>query len=509
MRNPATSAAQYRLAEAVLHGRVRTKTGMSKKVAREIIEATPAKQRSAFMTHNARRKNFLGFGGGSKTTFSSKLMQEAYDLGYNGKGGARGGAAIFNDWYNRLPESERKTHHGSLKAKLRVQYEKGVKDEHRDHLAGVKKQVRDLKAESRQSKAPPIPKGEKASDQNVEYKGQTIRRTTTGWDVLGEKGWSSLSDAKQYVDLYVASGGGLRTRTANSLKRKLSKARKTAERRVTKAVDALQGKKNPSATLSQGKASAYIVEMGSHRYSAQIVRADGGREEQNFSGPGSFKAAMSWARLRLHEVANAKSRYKVYPLSEAGKRRKSNPEDASVRMYEKFHGMPSEEVREYVEERHRHQWLAGLGPLIDLKVRNVQGNKDVTLNFPDPEAAKLGDVVMLTVEESGTQLYAVGGDQELPLDQLIEQFGMVKNDIRDNMLIGTILMCTYRTRKSFEKQGREEIDFFHAIGKEGSRGVYPVLIYHPRDQSIEIAGGRYYVGKAEPALGNVSAGLIG
>ena len=505
MRNPATSAKQYRLAEAVLHGRVRAKTGMSKKVAKEIVDATPAKQRSEFMRRNARKQNF----GKSQTTFSSKLDQGAYDAGYAGKNGHRG-SSLFNDWYAKIPESDRKTHHSSLKGKLRAQYEKGVRQEHADHLAGVKKQVRDLKAESRQSKAPPIPKGQKASDQNIEYKGQTIRRTTTGWDVLGEKGWSSLADAKQYVDLYVASGGRVRTRTANKgLRKKVAKARKTAEKRVTKAIADLRGKENPSATISQGKASAYIVEMGSHRYNVQLVRADGGKEEQNFSGPGSFKAAMSWARLRLHEVANAKSRYKVFPLSEAGKRRKSNPEDASVRMYEKFHGLPSKEIREYVEERHRHEWLAALGPLIDLKVRNVHGNKDVVLNFPDPEAAKLGDVVMLTVEESGTQLYAVGGDQELPIDQLMDQFGMVKNDIRDNMLIGTILMATYRTRKSFEKQGKEDIDFFHAIGSEGSRGVYPVLIYHPRDESIEIAGGRYYVGKAEPALGNVSAGIIG
>jgi hypothetical protein len=460
-------------------------------------------------TAKPRKRNFLGFGGGSKTTFSSKLAQDAYDAGYAGKGGIRS-TSMFGEWYNRLPESERRSHHGSLKKQLRAKYEQGVRDEHRDHLAGVKKQVRDLKAESRQSKAPPVPKGEKPSDQNVEYKGHIIRRTTSGWDVLNERGWSNLADAKQYVDYYVASGGKISAgKRKNPLKRKLAKARKTAEKRVTKAVAALQGKKNPSARITQGKAHADVIETGSHRYEVEIFKADGGREREKFSGPGSFKAAMSWARLRLHEVANSKTRYKVYPLSEASKRRKSNPEDASVRMYEKFHGLPSTEIREYVEEKHRHEWLAGLGPLISLKVRNVQGNRDVELFFPDPESAKLGDVAMLAVEESGTQLYATGGDQELPIDELIKQFGMTKQDIRDNMLIGTILMCTYRTRKSFKKQGKEEIDFFHAIGAEGSRGVYPVLIYHPRDESIEIAGGRYYVGKAEPALGGVSAGLFG
>ena len=174
-----------------------------------------------------------------------------------------------------------------------------------------------------------------------------------------------------------------------------------------------------------------------------------------------------------------------------------------------FTGTPSNEVREYLEEVHRHSWLAGLGPLISLNVRNIHGNRDAEFPFPEPDDSSAGDVVMLTVEETGTQLYATGGDQELQLKVLMEKFGMIKTDVRDNMLIGTILQATYRTKKSFEKQGQEEIDFYHALGSEGSKGVYPVLIYHPRNLSLEIAGGRYYIGKAEASLGGVSAGIIG
>ena len=79
---------------------------------------------------------------------------------------------------------------------------------------------------------------------------------------------------------------------------------------------------------------------------------------------------------------------------------------------------------------------------------------------------------------------------------------------RDNVLIGTIMEITYRTRKAFEQEGRVEIDFFHVLGKEGSRGVYPVLIYHPRNPTLEIAGGRYYIGPVEKTLG-ASPGIIG
>lgn len=50
--NPAVDAAQYRLAQAVLHGKPYSKTTMTKAAAREIIEKTPARLRSEFSKRN-------------------------------------------------------------------------------------------------------------------------------------------------------------------------------------------------------------------------------------------------------------------------------------------------------------------------------------------------------------------------------------------------------------------------------------------------------------------------
>lgn len=58
--NPAKSAAQYRLAQAVLSGTVRGKSKMSRKVAQEIVDRTPAKLRSEFMKANSRKKRKKG-----------------------------------------------------------------------------------------------------------------------------------------------------------------------------------------------------------------------------------------------------------------------------------------------------------------------------------------------------------------------------------------------------------------------------------------------------------------
>jgi len=45
---PAVSAKQYRLMQAILHGRVHGKNKPSKKVAREFVNATSAEKRSAW-----------------------------------------------------------------------------------------------------------------------------------------------------------------------------------------------------------------------------------------------------------------------------------------------------------------------------------------------------------------------------------------------------------------------------------------------------------------------------
>ena len=521
--NPAKSGRQYRLAEAVLHGKARTST-MPKKVAREIIAKTPAKDRSKFAKKNGptiyqalatklgrtptnaelkadvdrikreaivelagkgklkhQRKNFLGFGK-SKTTFSSRLMKDAYDAGYKGSHGHRGDEE-FDRWWNRQTKVKRDLHQ-SMRGQLKSEYWRGVNQEEQD--AEKKRGDRERKPASS-----PVRAGGKSKDdewidrglekarrrsarqRSVSYKGKTIKEVDGSFEVLGTD-WHSLKDAKEYVDIHVATGGKARL-------------------------------KNPNWTLKQGKAIASVYEVQTGKHAADIVTPTGKFESESFSGPKSFRAATTWARLRLHEVANPPGRkVKLFPRGKARK----NPIDTATKMYEEFHGLPSTEVREYQEQEHRHSVLAGIGPLISMQVLNVQGSKTVSLMAPDPETSKLGDVVLLTVTEDGRQLMLVGGDQKIPLKAL-DSFGMTEADAHDHMLIGTIVQITYRTKKSFEKHGKEEIDFYHDLGKEGSKGVYPVLIYKPRNPSMEIAGGRYQIAKPEASLNGVSPGIIG
>jgi hypothetical protein len=70
--NPAMSAEQYGLALAVLSGRVRERTGMSKEVAQEIVDRTPHKDRVKFAKELARHRRNKSKGpvGSTLETFS-------------------------------------------------------------------------------------------------------------------------------------------------------------------------------------------------------------------------------------------------------------------------------------------------------------------------------------------------------------------------------------------------------------------------------------------------------
>ena len=429
---------------------------MTKKVAREIVDKTPAKLRSAFEKDNSKaRKNFLGFGK-SQTTSSSKLSREAFKLGQTGTATD----AKFEAWLNRKNKFE--TLSSSFKSELRRDYWKG---------ADAKESKATEKAEARQRKTASPPA--RAGGKSTAYKGKTIVERDGKFEVLGTD-WNSLRDAKEYVDLHIATGGKARL-------------------------------KNPSWSLKQGKSQAFVYELKTGTHEADILSPGQAVESQTFSGPHSFRAATSWARLRLHEVANPKGTGRVR-VFKRGKRVR-NPLDQAQKQFEEFHGMPSTEVMEFREQVHVHSNTWAIGALISMVVMNDKETKTVEIFAPDPAEAKMGDVVFLSASEDGRQFIPVGGDQQINLKNL-ESFGITDADVRDHMFLGTIVQITYRTRKSFEKDGQEEVDFYHDLGKEGSKGICPKLIYKPRNPSMEIAGGRYQIAKSDGDLG-ASPGIVG
>ena len=79
-------------------------------------------------------------------------------------------------------------------------------------------------------------------------------------------------------------------------------------RTVTRSVwtpSNVQRMSNPGTRLTQGDAVAYITELDSGVYVAEVIAPGGTREEKEFKGRGGEEAAKAWARLVLFEVAKA------------------------------------------------------------------------------------------------------------------------------------------------------------------------------------------------------------
>lgn len=161
---------------------------------------------------------------------------------------------------------------------------------------------------------------------------------------------------------------------------------------------------------------------------------------------------------------------------------KRNPADTSADLYEEFHGAPPEETVAVEEEIHYHGHLAGLGELLEMKVRTLTGYQ-IVIGFTPDEA---GLVPLLSSSEDGKQLYIRGGDQSLDLSA-------IKMDtdkwVRDSMVIGVVDEITYKTAKGFDKFIPTE--YFHKLGEES--GVQPLLVYDTLNDALSIVGGQYHV----------------
>jgi hypothetical protein len=158
----------------------------------------------------------------------------------------------------------------------------------------------------------------------------------------------------------------------------------------------------------------------------------------------------------------------------------ANPEPTAAALYEDFHGRPSAETLEIVTERHQHEWLTGLGTLVELKVATVT-NLDTTISFAGDKKPP-----QLCSSEDGRQLYIEGGDQALDLKAL--KMAGPKWE-KDSMVIGVLYELTYQTAKKFHKF--RTTDYFHKLGEE--TGVQPTLLYDPTNHLLSISGGQYQV----------------
>jgi hypothetical protein len=454
--NPAHSPEQYRLAQAVLSGEVTGPTSMDKGTAREIVEKTPHALRSKW----SRKANFLGFGkSSSKTTFSSRLAKSAYDAGYRGSHGHRGDEE-FERWFSR--QGKAANLHASIKGKLKTEYWKGVNQEEEDAASGKKK----------------TPQAEKKAKPTVEksvshpYKGKVIKEKEGKYTVLGED-WHSLKDAKEYVDIHIATGGKARVKN--------QRAKRNPEDTAKSLYEMFHGKPSTQETAVRETIHyhGHLAELGV--LSGLKVRTPSGFDVTlEFAVPEGMEGDGS--------ADNGKGKGKG-----KGKRKKSGPLTAA---YKFGTGI-----------------IPGALKLGDSAVSKVVGNR----RRKNPSSAP----VILCSNESGNQLYLRAGDQSIPPATLTKT--QMDDYVRDLMNFGEIWAIAYITAKSFDDFKR--IEYVHGFGPEkyhyrlskrkdlwddavppkdtvfGS-GYLPTCMYDTLNKSIGFVGGVYEI-KPDSGAGSI------
>ena len=237
---------------------------------------------------------------------------------------------------------------------------------------------------------------------------------------------------------------------------------------------------------------------------------------------------------------------------------KRNPEPAAADMYESFHGRPSEQIVMFNEDEHYHEYLSELGiccgVLVELEDGSTQAiglsgyewhGKGKDAGFVEsgkdrqnpkrrkkvkgpfhqasdlilggasslddqlgavlsgnPRSRNPGDSVgpnttLLSSNEDGTQLYLVGGDQSLDLDDLDITGDCATKEL---VTIGDVVKIYYETQKDFDKF--EDIQYHHELGEE--TGELPILAYDRLNQRLLFVGGAYHI---EKPWGETSPGL--
>lgn len=466
MTNPAQSAAQYRLAQAVLSGSVRKPTSMTPAVAREIVDSTPAALRSTYSRNQPlafvgslgsvasapdtfkqagqqlsrvlpgrRKRNLFGFG--KQTTFSSKLMRQAYQSGYRGSHGHRGDDQ-FDSWI--------KAHKGSVldsgfKSRLRDEYRRGMEDFH--SRATAKEAVKEARGEGAKSAG--------------EYKGHKIMRQDGEYivpDMDRDSRFESMTEAKRFI----------------------------------KANPKRNGFGEPTGFR---KASAYYyvsVEGGSH-----------GLGLDQFTG--------SWDTKEEADKAAKQIRARGYiPKITKSKR---NPADSAAAVYEDFHGHPPDEDAVIETDIEEHTTLAGVGELVWFYVRceDEEGEYDVRVE-------DLHGAILSMNEKAGQspQLYIEGGNQSVNC----ADFGITA-PLHEFETLGRMVCYAYHTTKDHLGEDGGDSDYIHvveppldydefqewelseldmdwdSVEEETKDSIGPDVIYDTRNRLLMLSGGSYRI----------------
>lgn len=146
-------------------------------------------------------------------------------------------------------------------------------------------------------------------------------------------------------------------------------------------------------------------------------------------------------------------------------------------LYRDFHGKDAKKILAMQESDVSRRTFTALGDLSELIIHAPAGT--VKIGFSSHDAVKVAS------SPAGTQLYLIGGNQNI--DSALEKFGSDRT--KDFVELGEGKQITYSARKAFD--AFKLVDYYHNLGEE--TGDRPILFYDRLKKRIFFVGGAYRV----------------
>lgn len=278
--------------------------------------------------------------------------------------------------------------------------------------------------------------------------------------------------------------------------------------RCVRAVQARGGANGYAVCASEGlRKNNPLIKFNSHRARDKAMDLIGERTHhwsmKVSAGHGVYDATEEEIRqlkdaeipfTRVRDSSSFSEGYKYMDEKLNPQRVRRNPESTSADLYEQFHGTPSTEILEIVEDLHVHGNLGGLGQLVEMYIV-MPGQYKTTLIAPNPDGK---DAVQVCGTEDGNNVYFRGGDESIDVEALgfkpsvsinHEGESFESSQIKDSMLLGYVHKLTYRTEKAFDDF--ETVDYYHRVGEDTKK--CPMLIYDTLNALMSLAGGEYTI----------------
>ena len=167
----------------------------------------------------------------------------------------------------------------------------------------------------------------------------------------------------------------------------------------------------------------------------------------------------------------------------------SNPSiDDAASLSTQFHGRPATEILEVTDTFQSRTNLTMLGCLVELELL-CDNRSVIPLDF---KTSKEKEMVYLASDPAGNQLYIVGGNQSLPLDE-IETVDPSELE-KDFVTVGVVHSCSYYTDKHHLAGPASQKDgevYWHVFAEDG--GEKPVLVFDKLNKQLQLVGGSYKV----------------